>query len=161
MAHNLSLQEQLAAALQGGLQSLMEAQAGPGALAGQQRFQPGPAGSLFVPAAAGAHPMAEAESSDDLITPTNAEAATGQQQQQPAVGAAAALPSPPPAQHCLLCGGLGSQTACGPLRPATYEGQPVAVHHLCAIWSPGCFQREVGAGAGRPAPPSAPPPPSP
>lgn len=51
------------------------------------------------------------------------------------------------APQCLLCGGLGTSAVCGTLRPATYEGQPAAVHHLCAVWSPGCFQREVGAGA--------------
>ena len=86
------------------------------------------------------------EGSEDLITPANAETPAELQAPQPAP-----TPAPPAPQHCLLCGNLGSPSLCGPLRPAAYEGQPAAVHHLCAIWSPGCFQREVGAGA-RPRP---------
>lgn len=82
------------------------------------------------------------EGSEDLITPANAETPAELQAPQPAP-----TPAPPAPQHCLLCGNLGSPSLCGPLRPAAYEGQPAAVHHLCAIWSPGCFQREVGAGA--------------
>lgn len=141
-----SLQAQLAAALalQGSLHGLLSAQAGLGG-------QAAPFGAPgFVPQALPPRHPLEAEGSDDLITPTNGEGGPMQPQQLPggaaAAGAAAPLLPPPPQQQCLLCGGLGTQASCGPLRPATYEGRPVAVHHLCAIWCPGCFQREVGAG---------------
>lgn len=81
---------------------------------------------------------------EDLITPpSNAEAPL-------VLGGGSARPVP----QCLLCGGLGTSAVCGALRPVTYDGQPAAVHHLCAIWSPGCFQREVGAGR-RPSPAAA------
>lgn len=76
---------------------------------------------------------------DSLITPTNAEAPLLLSGGGGGSGARAA-------PQCLLCGGLGTSAVCGALRPATYEGQPAVVHHLCAVWSPGCFQREVGAG---------------
>lgn len=88
-----------------------------------------------------------AESSEDLITPASAEATTGGALQAAAARHDAAAPAagPPAHSQCLLCGSLGSQGGCGPLRPASCDGQEVAVHHLCAIWTPAVFQREVGA----------------
>lgn len=57
--------------------------------------------------------------------------------QQLEVGALVVSMSSPgrAAPQCLLCSGLGTSAVCGSLRPATYEGQPAAVHHLCAVWS--------------------------
>ena len=82
--------------------------------------------------------------SEDLITPASVEATAGGALVRHNVAAAPAAGAP--AHHqCLLCGSLGSQGVCGPLRPASCDGQEVAVHHLCAIWSPSVFQREVGA----------------
>lgn len=80
------------------------------------------------------------ESSDDLITPANAEVPfNGAQLPLPA---AASLP-PPRQQQCLFCAGLGSQGVCGPLRPVTIDGEAAAVHQLCAMWAPGCYLPQV------------------
>jgi hypothetical protein len=85
------------------------------------------------------------ESSDDLITPANAEVPfNGAQLPLPA---AASLP-PPRQQQCLFCAGLGSQGVCGPLRPVTIDGEAAAVHQLCAIWAPGCYLPQVRPGDG-------------
>jgi hypothetical protein len=89
------------------------------------------------------------ESSDDLITPGTLEvpAANGLQLQPTTTGAvpAAPVPLPPAPQQCLFCGGLGSTSMCGALNPAIIDGEQGAVHHLCAIWAPGCYLPEVGA----------------
>lgn len=121
------------------LGSLLEQQSG-GHL-GFRAFRP----SVFGPGLPGELGV---ESSDDLITPATVEVQAGSGQLPSAPAAAAAAMPPVPRQHqCLLCGGLGSQGACGPLKTATVEGEAVAVHHLCAIWSPGCYLPEVGAPA--------------
>ena len=108
-----------------------------------------PAGGLQPPVAGQQQHVApfsvpvQPAASEELITPVNAEA-------NPAAalllgaGAVAALPPPPPAR-CLLCNGVGSSGACGPLRPVTVEGQQAMVHDQCAVWSPGCYLPEVGA----------------
>ncbi|KAL4425853.1 hypothetical protein ABPG75_009869 [Micractinium tetrahymenae] len=93
--------------------------------------------SVFVPHTGLQH-VSEAE---PLITPVNAD--------QPAAafltaaaaapaGAAAALAPP----SCCLCGGMGSEAACGALRPVTLDDQPAAVHHLCALWAPNCYMSQ-------------------
>ena len=93
---------------------------------------------------------AAAESCEAVDTPASANEAVAQQLRQersnaaaPAAAVAAVLP-PPPLQ-CLFCGGLGTQEVCGPLRLAACDGHTVAVHHLCALWSPSVYQPQVGA----------------
>ncbi|PRW59423.1 BREAST CANCER SUSCEPTIBILITY 1-like protein isoform B [Chlorella sorokiniana] len=105
----------------------------PAAVLGQQQQGAQPAQAAWGSALWAAQLLQQG--GDDLITPpSNAEAPLG----LGGGGGGGARPAP----QCLLCGGLGTSAVCGALRPATYEGQPAAVHHLCAIWSPGCFQRE-------------------
>lgn len=134
---------------------------GGGQAGAKQPFQPpppAPFGQLSGPAETVALAGLQAEGSEDLITPANAEAgpaALNPLAAVPATATAWALaggrpPAPPPPQQCLLCGGLGSSSLCGVLKPAIFEGRAEAVHHLCALWAPGCFQREVGAGCCRP-----------
>lgn len=81
------------------------------------------------------------ESSDDLITPGTLEAPAASGLRFAPTTAAVPLP-----HQCLFCGGLGTTSTCGALNPAIIDGEPGAVHHLCAIWAPGCYLPEVSAG---------------
>lgn len=43
---------------------------------------------------------------------------------------------------CIFCGVIGNEHICGPLKPATINGIPVLIHHLCALWAPQVYQQE-------------------